>query len=333
MPDPNIEYRKSQRSQQASDEMRQTQASAPAAGATAPRAPFTFGAAPAAPAARAAPVATAAADESDRLAKRTRTFEAAAPANASNAGRAPSSSADTQTYRLEAQTNVTGPFAQARSVMEAEIAAAKQMVIDLRRELHLQSSTGHSVEQQGVAATSAASRGVRRSRDEAEASGAGSSGAAVTGADAVEASTRVIRTNKTIERAPAAQRAKTFAFNTFIFGLGVGAAAYVPFCSGLCHRVLMLLTRTFLHEVWGQADGSGCFRPSRRSTSKYSSTQARSMARLDIASSARTYLRYPVLVASSLLLSSGLRLGMSPLPAKSSTPSSPVRHCSRQVRR
>jgi hypothetical protein len=241
VPDPNIEYRKSQRSQMAADEIRQSQNTSQQSQTQAPR-PSGF----AMPAAAAGTDAGGpAADAADREAKRTRT-DAADVTSGPSAG-AGAGAEETQTYRLEAQTNVTGPFAHARSVMEAEIAAAKQMVIDLRRELQLQSATGTGSEQAAasaaaaaVPATTEAARGTRRSRDDAEAE---ADDAAAAPSASHETATRVIRTNRTIENAPTAQRAKTFAFNTFIFGLGVGAAAYVPALSFLCseYRCRVLL--------------------------------------------------------------------------------------------
>ena len=233
MPDPNIEYRKSQRSQMAADEIRQSQNTSQQSQTQASR-PSGF----ALPVPAAGTDAGGAADAADREAKRTRT-DAADVTSGPSAG-AGAGAEDTQTYRLEAQTNVTGPFAHARSVMEAEIAAAKQMVIDLRRELQLQSATGTGSEQATASAAAAAvpaaaeaARGTRRSRDDAEAE---ADDAAAAPSASHETATRVIRTNRTIENAPTAQRAKTFAFNTFIFGLGVGAAAYVPALSSLCYK-------------------------------------------------------------------------------------------------
>ena len=166
-------------------------------------------------------------DADDHRAKRTRRADSSEDGTAG----------DTQTFRLEAHRTVTGPAASTQSTMEAEIAQAKQMVIDLRRELALQTATGHVQEETGVAMPDVR-RGVRRARGESSAT------AAIDGATTGVNGERVIRTNRTIERG-GATRARAFAFNTFIFGLGVGAAAYVPllFYSSLsspffCYRLV-----------------------------------------------------------------------------------------------
>lgn len=185
VPDPTVEYRKSQRSQQAAEEMRLGQAANHSAEADGP-------------------------DADDHRAKRTRRADSSEDGTAG----------DTQTFRLEAHRTVTGPAASTQSTMEAEIAQAKQMVIDLRRELALQTATGHVQEETGVAMPDVR-RGVRRARGESSAT------AAIDGATTGVNGERVIRTNRTIERG-GATRARAFAFNTFIFGLGVGAAAFLP---------------------------------------------------------------------------------------------------------
>ena len=221
VPDPTIAYRKSQRSQAAAaDLQRQQTPSAPGAGVPSMLNPAAFGAA----------------DDADGpRVKRTR----------ASAADGAEGEEETQTFRLEAQTSVTGPATDARAHMEAEIAQAKQMVIDLRRELSLQAANGRSLEDTGVALPEN-TRGVRRSRDSAAGTSAvtaavAGSGAAPLGANIAPGQVdadgaRVIRTNRTIERGPLATGARRFAFNTFIFGLGVGAAAYVPPCvKGLVH--------------------------------------------------------------------------------------------------
>jgi hypothetical protein len=101
--------------------------------------------------------------------------------------------------------------------MEAEIASAKQLVLDLKRELRLRSAVGEELEDTGhVTAESSSSRGTKRVKGADEAvfisSGAGKT-------------ERVVRTNKRIEKGTVAETAKRVAWGAVLFGLGVGAAS------------------------------------------------------------------------------------------------------------
>lgn len=186
VPDPNIAYRKSQRSQIAHNDLNRANANARAA------------------------VPSVAPSSEQPQAKRRRD-DAAAPAG--------SSTDDQRHITVEAVTTFTAPRSSAQEHMEAEIAQAKQMVVDLRRELQLRSAAGQELEDTG-ADVPADSRGRKRTADDEE-------GVALSGGAAKDA--RVIRTNKKVEIIQAGNNATAtkLAWGTVMFGLGVGAAAYV----------------------------------------------------------------------------------------------------------
>ncbi|KAI9638127.1 uncharacterized protein MKK02DRAFT_31620 [Dioszegia hungarica] len=197
-PDPNVAYRKSQRSQIASDEL---------------KAPRPASAIPS----LAAPVSEPAAKRA-RNASPARSASVASPARSASAA-PPYSLEDERHITVEATTTITGP-ASSTAEMNAEIAQAKQMVIDLRRELQLRSASGQELEDQGVDMP-ADTRGRKRAageEDEVMISG-GVSGR----------TERVIRANKKVDVVGGGGAAgRKIAWGAVMFGLGIGAASFIP---------------------------------------------------------------------------------------------------------
>ncbi|CAK9779826.1 hypothetical protein CC85DRAFT_266840 [Cutaneotrichosporon oleaginosum] len=194
-PDPNISYRKSQRSQAAADELARSRQShqqltaAPAAGTSAQ---------PAQPA-RVAPSMMA--DEVNApVPKRQRPAEAE----------------DRRRLTLEATTTVTAPYGRVVDI-NAEIESAKQLVRDLRRELQLRTAAGEELEDLGGAEDENYARGRKR---------AANADAAVVPAGAPSGTERVIRKNKRVERDT--ENVKQMAFGAMLFGLGAAAAVFFP---------------------------------------------------------------------------------------------------------
>lgn len=181
VPDPNVAYRKSQRSQAAADEMAKPRAEVPVPTATPAVAPIS---------------------------KRARRSSPPAP-NAE-----PRDQADpVRQLTVEATTTVTAPSA-ARVDMEAEIESAKQLVLDLKRELRMRVAAGESLQDQGFD-IGESSRGRKRGQGEDE---------AVEVSGGVGAG-RIVKTSKRVERTQTGQAAKKVAWGALIFGLGVGAAS------------------------------------------------------------------------------------------------------------
>lgn len=111
---------------------------------------------------------------------------------------------------LEATTTLTAP-SNAQVDVEAEIQSAKQLVLDLKRELRLRAAAGEELEDQGVDAGET-SRGVKRGQgDESVTLSSGSD------------KERIIKRNKRIEQGAAGDTAKKLAWGALLFGLGVGA--------------------------------------------------------------------------------------------------------------
>lgn len=152
VPDPNVAYRKSQRSQAAAEQLARQNATG---------------------------------DEATPLLKRQRR------------------QSDEQQLTLEATTTVTAP-ADAVVDMEAEIESAKQLVMNLKREIRLKAAAGTLEE-------GAEGRGVKRGKDEAETSHG------TVGGD------RVIKRSKRVENAMG-EAAKKVAWGSLIFTFGVGVA-------------------------------------------------------------------------------------------------------------
>ena len=96
--------------------------------------------------------------------------------------------------------------------MEAEIQDAKQMVLDLKRELRLRAAAGDSLE--GEALDKDELRGVKRVKG-------GDEVVTISGGAGKD---RVVRRSKRAERSGVAQAASRVFFGAIIFGLGVGAA-------------------------------------------------------------------------------------------------------------
>lgn len=192
-PDPNVAYRKSQRSQAAADNLDRTRE--PEDGA--------------APPPRAVP-SLAAEPSASPAAKRQRR-QSPAGATVSDT----SAEAATRRLTLEATTTVTAPTG-AKVDMEAEIESAKQLVLDLKKELRLRAATGEDLEDQGVEFAED-TRGTKRSKGEGEGviiSGSGSG-----------AQDRVVRKNKRVQQGVIGAGVRKAFWTAAIFGLGVTAAS------------------------------------------------------------------------------------------------------------
>lgn len=202
MPDPNVAYRKSQRSQAAAEEM--AQEGRPNVGTSArPNVP-SMTAETASPAPKRQRRAT---PDASQTGSTRATRSSAGPASASAEG--------DRHLTLEATTTVTGP-ANANVDMEAEIASAKQLVLDLKRELRLRSAAGDELEETGQSEAGPSTRGTKRANRQDD--------AVVISGGAGKGTERVVRTNKRVDKSPVAETAKRFAWGALFFGLGVGAA-------------------------------------------------------------------------------------------------------------
>lgn len=201
-PDPHVSYRKSQRSQQAADDLARTRRHNPPAAESGST--------------RAAPsitVTDAAAAPTPKRARRAPDAESPAAATPA-ADAAPAAAADERTLTLEATTTVTAP-AGSNIDMNAEIESAKQLVRDLKRELQMRAAAGDEVEETGGETGESSSRGVKRgNEDEGVAVSSGS-----------KRTERVIKTNKRVEHTGTVGTVvRNTAYGAMIFGLGVGAA-------------------------------------------------------------------------------------------------------------
>jgi len=188
-----VAYRKSQRSQQAADDIALTK--------TEPTADITLG-----------PVLPSLVTETaSPLPKRQRRQSPHPCTSAANDDMAVDD--DRRHLTLEATTTVTAP-AGAHVDMEAEIQSAKQLVIDLKRELRLRAAAGEDLEDQGFDVTEQ-NRGIKRVKGEDE-------GVVISGGAGKD---RVVRRSRRVEQSGVAETAKRVAWGALIFGLGVGAAS------------------------------------------------------------------------------------------------------------
>ncbi|KAL7424085.1 hypothetical protein Q5752_001670 [Cryptotrichosporon argae] len=180
VPDPNVIYRKSNRSIAATAELARRAAAENAARRPAP----------------------------------SMSIETASPASKRRRGSEPP---ETRPLAVEATTTITAP-AGANIDMEREIELAKQLVLDVRRELQLRNQQGQELEDTGV--TGESSRGIKRGQDDG---GIEMAGGAVRGE-------RIIKKNKRVEGSAGAVRgaAKQAAIGAVLFGLGAGVMAYLP---------------------------------------------------------------------------------------------------------
>ena len=195
VPDPNVAYRKSQRSQAAADELARVRTTPPPA-ETGPDVPSLT-------AARVSPA--------PKRQRRQSPQPGAVNLNA-NAATSPSND-ESRHLTLEATTTVTSP-AGAHVDMEAEIQSAKQLVLDLKRELRLRAAAGEDLEDQGFD-VSGESRGVKRVQGEDEA-------VVISGGAGKD---RIVRRSRRVEANVLGNTAKRVAWCAVIFGLGVGAAS------------------------------------------------------------------------------------------------------------
>ncbi|WWC61072.1 uncharacterized protein I303_103650 [Kwoniella dejecticola CBS 10117] len=215
VPDPNVAYRKSQRSQAATEEIANRQQ---------PVAPV--------PAAGPVPSMTAAGETASPAPKRQRTDVSAPTASEGEASASTSTiAADGRAQReeqeqgeerhltLEATTTVTAP-AGSNVDMEAEIESAKQLVKDLKKELRLRAAVGEELEDQGVDVPTE-NRGRKRGNKEDE-------GGEISGGVA-NTKDRIVRKNKrVVQNGVLGETGQKIAWGTLIFGLGVGAATLLP---------------------------------------------------------------------------------------------------------
>lgn len=189
-PDPNVSYRKSQRSQAAADEIARTRH---------PRQP--------------------AAASTSRAAPSMMANETEAPTPKRRRATDTQGSEDQRRLTLEATTTVTAPAGSAVDV-NAEIESAKQLVRDLKRELQLRAAAGDELEETGGGEAEGSTRGRKRAANE---DGAAVSGGAPAGTE------RVIRTNKRVDRKDGVvETTKRVAFGAMLFGLGASAALLLP---------------------------------------------------------------------------------------------------------
>jgi hypothetical protein len=131
---------------------------------------------------------------------------AAAPAPAPK--RVRTDAEDTRHLTLEATTTVTAP-AGATIDMEAEIESAKQLVMNLKRELRLRTAAGEALEEQGYDVAEG-SRGQKR--------GQGDDIVEISGGVGKE---RIVRRSQRVEQKAMGPATKV-AWGTLIFSLGVG---------------------------------------------------------------------------------------------------------------
>lgn len=193
VPDPNVSYRKSQRSQAAADEIARQQTGGSnteqAASSTTSR-----------------PVPSMTANDTEAPTPKRR-----------RAGEATQNNGEERQLTLEATTTVTAP-AGTNVDVNAEIESAKQLVRDLKRELQLRAAAGDELEEMGGEAesSSSASRGRKRSAND---DGTAVSGGAAPGTE------RVIRTNKRVDKTDGPmETVKRVTFGAMLFGLGASAA-------------------------------------------------------------------------------------------------------------
>ena len=114
---------------------------------------------------------------------------------------------------LQATTTVTAPNSTQLN-MEAEIQSAKQLVVDLQREMRLRAAAGEVLEDQSVQ-VSKDGRGTKRVKGEDE-------GVTISGGVGKD---RVIRKSKRVEKSVVGQTTKQLAWGAVLFGLGIGTAA------------------------------------------------------------------------------------------------------------
>ena len=192
VPDPNVAYRKSQRSQAAADEIAR-QKDTPQSAASGPVVPSLI------------------AESASPAPKRQRRQSPRLGTVAAEDGMAVDE--ERRHLTLEATTTVIAPTG-AHVDMEAEIQSAKQLVLDLKRELRLRAAAGEELEDQGFDAGEG-SRGVKRGKGEEDA-------VVISGGAGKD---RVVRKNKRVERTGLAETAKRVAWGALIVGLGVSAAS------------------------------------------------------------------------------------------------------------
>ncbi|KAE8537973.1 hypothetical protein D1P53_006040 [Cryptococcus gattii VGV] len=214
VPDPNVAYRKSQRSQAAADELARTKAKQAQAPSTVPavsNVPVPK------PQATIPSMTTEVSSPASKRRRKDSVTEASGSATQTAVETQPpadtSEADDTRHITIEATTTITSPTG-ANVDMDAEIEQAKQLVKNLRQEIQLRNEAGDSLEDQGVAVADDV-RGVKRGKHEDEAvvisGGAG-------GKD------RVVRTNRRIPQIAGGDVGQRFGWGAFVFSIGLGAS-------------------------------------------------------------------------------------------------------------
>ncbi|WVF72185.1 hypothetical protein IAT40_006997 [Kwoniella sp. CBS 6097] len=208
VPDPNVAYRKSQRSQVASEELARQQAPTPAR----PAVPSMDAAETASPAPKRQrrEVSTAAGEASSSATAGPAPEEEAQPAAAEE---------EQRHLTLEATTTVTAP-AGTNVDMEAEIQSAKQLVMDLKRELRLRAAAGEELEEQGVDVPED-TRGTKRTKRGGDDSVAISGGAS-------SSKDRIVRRNNRVLGNVVGETGQQVLFGTALFAIGMAAATFIP---------------------------------------------------------------------------------------------------------
>lgn len=214
VPDPNVAYRKSQRSQAAADELARAKAKqAPAP----PIVPAVSNVPIPKPQATIPSMTTEVSSPASKRRRKDSVTEASGSATQTVAEAQPpadtSEADDIRHITIEATTTITSPTG-ANVDMDAEIEQAKQLVKNLRQEIQLRNEAGDSLEDQGVAVTDDV-RGVKRGKHEDEAlvisGGAG-------GKD------RVVRTNRRVPQTAGGEVGQRFGWGAFVFSIGLGAS-------------------------------------------------------------------------------------------------------------
>jgi hypothetical protein len=121
-----------------------------------------------------------------------------------------------QHLKLEAVT-VVAPTGTQQHNMEAEIQSSKQLVSKLQRDLGLQKAAGNELEDQGFDAGED-TRGIKREKGEGE-------GVAISSGSGKP---RLVKKNKRIQASVVGENTRRMFWTAAIFGLGVTAASLFP---------------------------------------------------------------------------------------------------------
>nr|ODN77325.1 hypothetical protein L203_06265 [Cryptococcus depauperatus CBS 7841] len=220
VPDPNVAYRKSQRSQAAAEEIARQRVRTDAEAETTTIAPIFNSVEPMIqPSGDSAPSpivpSLTNAESSLPASKRRRKGSVPEETLEDNSPVIPqiaSHSEDIRHVTVEATTTITSPSGAVIDI-DSEIAQAKQLVQDLRQELQLRSEAGNELEEQGIALPED-TRGVKRVKGDGE-------GVVISGG--AGKSDRIVRTNKRVFQNAAGDAAR-FGWGALVFSVGLGAS-------------------------------------------------------------------------------------------------------------